>query len=64
LNATTSNLYADNDVFVQVWVGTDDKLPRMVRAVYRADRARLRNQLVHISFGEPFYGNTPLHALV
>jgi hypothetical protein len=37
--------YADNDVFVQVWIGTDDKLPRMVRAVYRADRARLRNQL-------------------
>jgi hypothetical protein len=32
-------------VFVQVWVGAEDKLPRMVRAVYRADRARLRNQL-------------------
>ena len=37
--------YADNDVFIQVWVGTEDKLPRMVRAVYRADRARLRHQL-------------------
>jgi len=37
--------YANNDVFVQAWVGADDKLPRMIRAVYRADPARLRNQL-------------------
>ena len=44
---TTTDMiaYANNDVFVQVWIGTEDKLPRMVRAVYRADRARLRNQL-------------------
>jgi len=47
IGGTTTDMvaYADNDVFVQVWVGTDDKLPRMVRAVYRADRARLRHQL-------------------
>jgi hypothetical protein len=47
VGGTTTDMvaYADNDVFVQVWVGTEDKLPRMVRAVYRADRARLRNQL-------------------
>jgi len=47
IGGTTTDMvaYADSDVFVQVWVGTEDKLPRMVRAVYRADRARLRNQL-------------------
>jgi hypothetical protein len=47
VGGTTTDMvaYADNDVFIQVWVGTEDKLPRMVRAVYRADRARLRNQL-------------------
>jgi hypothetical protein len=47
IGGTTTDMvaYADSDVFVQVWVGTEDKLPRMVRAVYRADRARLRHQL-------------------
>jgi hypothetical protein len=47
VGGTTTDMvaYADSDVFVQVWVGTEDKLPRMVRAVYRADRARLRHQL-------------------
>jgi hypothetical protein len=44
---TTTDMiaYADSDVFIQAWIGVDDKLPRMVRAVYRADRARLRHQL-------------------
>ncbi len=44
---TTTDMiaYADSDVFIQVWIGVEDKLPRMVRAVYRADRARLRHQL-------------------
>lgn len=37
--------YADRDVFVQIWIGTEDKLPRMARAIYRNDRARLRHQL-------------------
>ena len=37
--------YADNDVFVQIWIGAEDKLPRLVRAVYRADKLRLRHQL-------------------
>ena len=47
IGGTTTDMvaYANKDVFVQVWVGTEDKLPRMVRAVYRADRARLRQQL-------------------
>ncbi len=47
VGGTTTDMvaYANNDVFVQAWIGTEDKLPRMLRAVYRADPARLRNQL-------------------
>ena len=47
VGGTTTDMvaYANNDVFVQVWIGAEDKLPRMVRAVYRADPARLRHQL-------------------
>jgi len=47
VGGTTTDIvaYANNDVFVQIWIGAEDKLPRMVRAVYRADRARLRHQL-------------------
>ena len=37
--------YANNDVFVQIWIGAEDKLPRMLRAVYRADPAQLRHQM-------------------
>jgi hypothetical protein len=44
---TTTDMvaYADRDVFVQIWIGTEDKLPRMARAIYRNDPARLRHQL-------------------
>jgi hypothetical protein len=47
VGGTTTDMvaYANNDVFVQAWIGAEDKLPRMVRAVYRADPSRLRNQL-------------------
>jgi hypothetical protein len=47
VGGTTTDMiaYANNDVFIQAWIGTEDKLPRMVRAVYRADRAALRHQL-------------------
>jgi hypothetical protein len=47
VGGTTTDIvaYANNDVFVQLWIGAEDKLPRMVRAVYRTDRARLRHQL-------------------
>ncbi len=47
IGGTTTDMiaYADNDVFIQVWIGTDDKLPRMVRAVYRTDPARMRHQM-------------------
>jgi hypothetical protein len=47
VGGTTTDMvaYADNDVFVQIWIGAEDKLPRMVRAVYRADPAHLRHQM-------------------
>lgn len=45
-NTTTDMIaYATKDVFVQAWVGVNDNLPRMMRAVYRADPQRLRNQI-------------------
>ena len=37
--------YANDHVFIQMWVGAEDKLPRLVRAVFRQDPARMRHQL-------------------
>jgi len=37
--------YVNDDVFVQIWIGAEDKLPRMLRAVFSADKLRLRHQL-------------------
>jgi len=37
--------WADDDVFLQIWIGVDDKLPHRVRAVYSADPQRLRHEL-------------------
>lgn len=37
--------WADDDVFVQAWIGADDKLPRRVRAIYSADPLRLRHEM-------------------
>jgi hypothetical protein len=37
--------WANNDVFLQIWIGVDDKLPRRVRAIYAADPLQLRNEL-------------------
>ena len=47
VSGTTTDMvaFANNDVFVQIWIGAEDKLPRMLRAVYRADPARLRHQM-------------------
>jgi len=47
VGGTTTDMlaYANNDVFIQIWIGADDKLPRMVRAVYRKDPAQLRHQV-------------------
>jgi len=47
VGGTTTDMiaYANDDVFIQMWVGAEDKLPRMVRAVFRQDPARMRHQL-------------------
>ena len=37
--------WANPDVFLQIWIGGDDKLPRRVRAVYSADPLALHHQL-------------------
>jgi hypothetical protein len=37
--------WANNDVFLQIWIGADDKLPRRVRAIYRMDPAGLRHEM-------------------
>jgi hypothetical protein len=45
-NTTTDMIaYANGDVFVQAWIGTDDRLPRMMRAVFADDPLRLRHQV-------------------
>jgi hypothetical protein len=33
---------ANDDVFLQLWIGAEDHLPRMARAVFRTDPSRLR----------------------
>lgn len=47
VGGTTTDMvaFANNEVFVQIWIGVEDKLPRMLRAVYRADAAHLRHQM-------------------
>jgi hypothetical protein len=37
--------WANDDVFLQMWIGADDKLPRRIRAVFRADPLRLRHDM-------------------
>ena len=38
-------VWANNDVFLQIWLGSDDKLPRRIRAQFRADPKGLRHDL-------------------
>jgi hypothetical protein len=47
VGGTTTDMiaYTNGAVFVQAWIGTEDKLPRMVRAVYRDDPSQLRHQM-------------------
>jgi hypothetical protein len=47
VGGTTTDMVAiaNDRVFAQVWIGADDQLPRVVRAVYLDDPARLRHQL-------------------
>jgi len=48
--ATDMVAYASNGVFVQVWIGAADKLPRMARAVFRNDPLRLRHQVEYTNW--------------
>jgi hypothetical protein len=38
--------YANDAVFIQIWIGADDKLPRMLRAVFKSDPTMLRHEMV------------------
>ena len=38
-------VWANNDVFLQIWLGAEDKLPRRIRAQFRADPKNLRHDL-------------------
>ncbi len=38
--------YITNGVFIQEWIGTDDKLPRILRAIYLDDKLQQRHLLV------------------
>ena len=44
---TTTDMvaYIDNGVFIQLWIGSEDKLPRMVRAIFLDDPDHLRSQV-------------------
>ena len=47
VGGTTTEMvaFATPHVFAQMWIGADDRLPRMIRAVYRDDRLQLRHEL-------------------
>jgi hypothetical protein len=47
VGGTTTDIvaYVTGDVFVEAWIGTQDKLPRRLYAIYLNDRARLRHVL-------------------
>jgi hypothetical protein len=47
VGGTTTDIVAvvNGDVFLQVWIGSEDKLPRLVRAVYLTDPLKLRHEL-------------------
>jgi hypothetical protein len=38
-------VWASNEVFLQIWLGSEDKLPRRIRAQFSADPKRLRHEL-------------------
>jgi hypothetical protein len=38
--------YVDNGVFVQIWIGAEDKLPRLLHAIFLNDPERLRHTLI------------------
>ena len=48
VGGTTTDMvaYIDHGVFVQAWIGAEDKLPRLLHATYLDDPERLRHTLV------------------
>jgi len=48
VGGTTTDMvaYIDHGVFIQAWIGTEDKLPRLVHAIYLDDPERLRHTLL------------------
>ena len=38
-------VWANEDVFLQIWIGVDDKLPRRLRAIFRTDPLELRHEM-------------------
>jgi len=38
-------VWANHDVFLQIWIGVDDKLPRRLRAIFRTDPLELRHEM-------------------
>ncbi len=48
IGQTTTDMlaYIDKRVFVQIWIGTEDKLPRLLHAIYLDDPERLRHNLI------------------
>ena len=42
---TEAVAWATNDVFIQMWVGTEDKLPRRIRAMFASDPLKLRHDM-------------------
>ena len=47
VGGTTTDMVAfvSDQVFAQIWIGTEDKLPRRLRAIYRDDPSRLRHDV-------------------
>ena len=37
--------WANDDVFLQIWIGVDDRLPRRIRAIYGRDPLLLRHEM-------------------
>src|SRR5438132_9469021 len=48
VGATTTDMlaYVDKGVFVQIWIGAEDKLPRLLHAIYLDDPEQLRHNLI------------------
>jgi hypothetical protein len=48
VGATTTDMvaYVDKGVFVQIWIGAEDKLPRLLHAIFLEDPEQLRHNLI------------------